>query len=163
MFEACFLNTSKMRGFILVSALVFLTVASGFEHDDCGPCQFEHCQTPQDCQAGVVKDQCGCCNVCSKTEFELCDHPQVNSRQYLGKCGDNLECRLRDDIGEYGVDPPEAICYCTLSGVMCGSDEVTYENLCQLAAASVAKKQKLSVKNKGACKQGEQKMLSILK
>lgn len=121
---------------------------------DCGACYYDECPIPKNCPAGIVKDMCGCCNVCAKQEFEKCDHPEVHSREYFGKCGDNLECLVREDLDI--ADAAEAICYCTLSGVMCGSDGITYENLCQLAAASVLKKEKLQVRNKGACKQGKE-------
>lgn len=120
--------------------------------EDCGTCDYASCPYPQNCEAGIVADRCGCCNLCAKTEFEKCDHAQVNSANYLGKCGDNLECRIRKDV-EAEHDATEAICYCTLSsGVMCGSDGVTYDNLCQLAAAGVRTNTKINVQHKGVCK-----------
>ena len=46
---------------------------------DCPSCNPEECKRPSGCVAGLVKDWCGCCDVCGKAEFELCDHPKVSS------------------------------------------------------------------------------------
>ena len=40
---------------------------------------------------------------------------------------------------------------------MCGSDGATYNNLCELAAASVLLNTKLTVKHKGVCKKGKRR------
>ena len=45
----------------------------------CQSCNPDECPPPTDCVAGIVKDPCQCCDVCGKAEFELCDHPQVNT------------------------------------------------------------------------------------
>jgi len=45
----------------------------------CQSCNPDECLTPTGCVAGIVKDPCQCCDVCGKAEFELCDHPQVNT------------------------------------------------------------------------------------
>ncbi|KAK2173909.1 hypothetical protein NP493_844g01048 [Ridgeia piscesae] len=117
---------------------------------DCTTCDRDACVRPSGCVAGVMKDRCDCCYVCAKAEFELCDHPDISQDGELGECGDKLECRVRDDL-EAG-EPAEAMCYCTVEGDLCGSDGVDYENLCQLRAAAVVKRQKISVANKGPCK-----------
>jgi len=59
-------------------------------------------------------------------------------------------------------EPAEAMCYCTVEGDLCGSDGVDYENLCQLRAAAVVKRQKISVANKGPCKSGKYHYLGIM-
>jgi len=45
----------------------------------CQSCNPDECLKPTGCVAGIVKDPCHCCDVCGKAEFELCDHPQVNT------------------------------------------------------------------------------------
>jgi hypothetical protein len=46
---------------------------------------------------------------------------------------------------------PEAICYCRIEGTLCGSDNSTYDNLCQLMAAAVGKGTKMTINHKGPC------------
>lgn len=120
--------------------------------DECRSCNPENCKVPTGCLAGIVKDGCGCCDVCGKVEFELCDHPDVprpKSRPYYGKCGENLECRLRTDLERN--QGPEAICYCRMEETLCGSDNTTYDNLCQLKAASLSRNIKININRKGPC------------
>jgi len=118
--------------------------------DECRSCNPDDCTKPAGCLAGIVKDGCGCCDVCGKVEYELCTHPGVPTpKSYYGRCGDNLECRLRTDL-----DPgegPEAICYCRIEGTLCGSDNKTYDNLCQLMASAVSKATKMTIQHKGPC------------
>jgi hypothetical protein len=122
---------------------------------ECRSCNPEECKPPTDCPAGIVKDGCGCCDMCGKAEYELCDHPQVpppKSGSYYGRCGDNLECRVRSDLDE--TEGPEAICYCRIEGALCGSDNTTYDNMCQLMSASASKHVRISVTRKGPCNSG---------
>lgn len=125
------------------------SLAAGGE--ECGKCRPERCDRPQGCVAGVVKDSCDCCDVCGKAEYELCDHPSVTDRpgMALGRCGDNLDCRLRDDLGEEADS--EAICYCRIEGTLCGSDGLSYDNLCQLMASGVRSKEKITIQGTGPC------------
>jgi len=117
---------------------------------ECGPCKPDSCSRPTGCLAGIVQDSCGCCDVCGKVEYELCTHPAVpNPKPHSGRCGDNLECRLRTDLNP--GEGPEAICYCRMEGTLCGSDNKTYDNLCQLMAAAVAKATKMTIQHKGPC------------
>lgn len=127
--------------------------------DECRSCNPEDCSRPADCLAGIVRDICGCCDVCGKAEFEHCDHPAVVSRRdpasrsHHGRCGDNLECRVRTDLDRNRG--PEAICYCRTEDAICGSDGLTYDNLCQFkASAALDKDRKITVARKGPCSSG---------
>lgn len=121
---------------------------------ECGECNPGSCERPVGCVAGLVKDDCDCCDVCGKAEFELCDHPEVPQKPGFGygKCGDNLDCRLRDDLEDEG---PEAICYCRIDGTLCGTDGRTYDNLCQLVSAGVREGTKITIQEKGPCNEGK--------
>ena len=97
------------------------------ESRPCGPCIKEDCVSPSNCLAGVVSDKCGCCQVCARTEGQLCDEfPHLPSARY-GLCGENLQCsRSRDDV-------LESVCVCSVADKMvCGSDHVTYPTVCAL-------------------------------
>lgn len=123
--------------------------------DECRSCNPENCVAAVGCLAGIVKDGCGCCDVCGKVEFELCDHPAVPrqpSGPYYGRCGDDLECRVRTDLDK--DQGPEAICYCRMDDAICGSDNVTYSNLCQYKASALTKETKITIARKGPCNSG---------
>ena len=44
---------------------------------------------------GVTVDRCGCCQVCARSEGQLCDD---DAEKELGLCGENLLCAKRDDV-----------------------------------------------------------------
>jgi len=100
-----------------------------------------------ECLAGVDKDpECGCCDVCSRFEGQKCD---MKNEAKHGSCGDGLECK-RSGGGN--------ICQCLWEEIICGTDNVTYTNLCQLMASAVRenKQDKLEVKSVGPCSPGAQ-------
>ena len=41
-------------------------------------------------------DKCGCCQVCGRTEHELCDLNPGEGK--FGICGDNLACRRKVEV-----------------------------------------------------------------
>jgi len=138
------LIAGKMKVLLLAVVCVSAYVVSGQE---CGPCR--PCETPRGCVAGTVKDACDCCDVCAKAQYELCDHPAVRRSETLGKCGRNLECRLRNDL--LG-DELEAICFCVSDEEVCGTDSISYENICALAAANARRgpnSPRVSIKSRG--------------
>lgn len=97
------------------------------------------------CLAGVDKDpECGCCDVCARFEGEKCDlHAH---RPQHGSCGDGLTCKsVRGG----------AICQCLWEEIICGTDNKTYTNLCQLMSSSVREgTTDLQVKSLGPCDPG---------
>jgi len=142
------------RALVLVALFVAFSLALPMEQ--CGPCDREECATPLpgDCVAGTTLDECGCCTICAKAEYEKCDHPEATPSTDgapFGQCGENLECVLREDLDP--EDAAEAQCRCRDTEPLCGSDEITYSNLCQLAAAGVLTGMKVTVQSKGPCKQ----------
>ena len=80
----------------LLVAQSFVEVESSDSADECRSCNVEDCFPVGDCVAGVLKDSCGCCDVCAKSEFELCDHVDSANYQagYHGRCGEGLECKV---------------------------------------------------------------------
>ncbi|CAB3378510.1 Hypothetical predicted protein [Cloeon dipterum] len=124
----------------------------------CPPCDRTACPSPT-CPAGrVLPGPCFCCHVCALEEGQTCFNrsirglpPPLSGRPYL-PCGENLECLLRKDLAPRDV--PEALCTCKQSESVCGSDDQTYENMCQLREAAVRDNYRsgpLNMKNWGPC------------
>ncbi|XP_023217453.1 venom protein 302-like isoform X2 [Centruroides sculpturatus] len=55
---------------------------------DCPSCDKSACQPHGRCVAGVVKDVCGCCDVCAKRIGEECGGPD----DIYGKCARWMLC-----------------------------------------------------------------------
>ncbi|ESO05329.1 hypothetical protein HELRODRAFT_185515 [Helobdella robusta] len=122
---------------------------AGSRAESCLSCNPEECLPVTDCVAGIIKDQCGCCDVCAKSEFELCDHTRLPSLNMYGKCGEDLECTIRTDLNE--GESQEAICYCKSQESVCGTDNFTYDNICQLRASAVVTKSGVTLAREGPC------------
>lgn len=102
------------------------------------------------CLAGVDKDpECGCCDMCSKFEGEKCD--LKGDKFEHGKCGDGLECK------SHSHPKSPSICQCRFKDFICGNNNKTYINLCQMMASIVRDSLKnISVKALGPCSPGAQ-------
>lgn len=144
----------KLSSSFLAVLTALVCCAFAQRDPDCGLCNYKSCLSEEKlakCSAGTVPDRCGCCKVCAKGLNELCQHPRIppQNGQDWGQCGDNLKCELRDDLEE--GDAPEALCQCRIEGVLCGSDGVTYENLCELSEAAITMGKRITVKSRKPC------------
>ncbi|XP_017295528.1 serine protease HTRA1B isoform X2 [Kryptolebias marmoratus] len=129
-------------------------------------CDRSRCpQIPADCLAGHVLDRCGCCQVCASGEGEPCGGPGEQD------CAEGMECVLSGGGGGGGGGGTEAsatvrrrakagVCACSSSEPVCGSDGVSYRNICELKRVSnrAAKLQQPPVIfiQRGACGKGQQ-------
>ncbi|KAI3376688.1 hypothetical protein L3Q82_017119 [Scortum barcoo] len=86
-------------------------------------CDVSACPSPS-CPSGYVPDRCNCCLVCAQGEGEPC------GRKDDLPCGDGLECKHQ------GKRLSKGLCQCKLGYEVCGSDDKTYGNVCQLKASS---------------------------
>jgi len=78
---------------------------------------------------------------------------QVVSDRLYGRCGENLECRVRHDLDM--AEGLEAICYCRDDETVCGTDNETYDSRCQLNAAASLKRAHIGVARTGPCNAGK--------
>lgn len=87
-------------------------------------CDVSTCPSPS-CPMGYVPDRCNCCLVCAQGESDPC------GRKDDLPCGDGLECKH-----PAGKRLAKGFCQCKLGHKVCGSDGITYGNVCQLKAQS---------------------------
>ncbi|XP_053319036.1 serine protease HTRA4 [Spea bombifrons] len=114
-------------------------------------CELSRCPRPQmPCQAGEVRDACGCCPVCGAAEGEACGHRGGSP------CGEGLECVVPRVGGS--SRRKVGVCVCSTSEPVCGSDGKTYRNLCHLKAENRQARRKNSPPaihiQKGPCDTG---------
>ncbi|CAJ1069572.1 kazal-type serine protease inhibitor domain-containing protein 1-like [Xyrichtys novacula] len=119
--------------------------------EGCGPCEPELCPETRGCRAGLVLDPCGCCKECGNLEGQACD-PGDRS-VYYGLCGTGMRCQVDPRPGGTvgDEDDEEEVCVCEEQEAVCGSDGVSYMNMCQFREAAFSKPG-LKTKGKGPCK-----------
>ncbi|XP_036385899.1 serine protease HTRA1B [Megalops cyprinoides] len=114
---------------------------------------------PADCLAGDILDQCDCCPICASGEGEICGG---TGRVGDPECGEGLECSVTDGVGFTATVRKRGrtgVCVCKSSEPVCGSDGVSYRNICELKRVS-NRAQKLQQPpvifiQRGACGQGQ--------
>ena len=120
---------------------------------------------PADCQAGQTLDVCNCCPVCASGEGEAC-----GGSGKLGDptCGEGLECSVSGGVA-YTITvrrrSKTGICVCKATEPVCGSDGVSYRNICELKRVS-RRAQKLQQPpvlfiQRGACGKGKRQVVLI--
>ena len=61
-----------------LSVLPLLLLWLGGGAGECVPCEQAECPVLyEECVSGVVLDTCGCCQVCARSEAELCDQNAI--------------------------------------------------------------------------------------
>ena len=111
-----------------------------------------------DCLAGQVLDHCNCCQVCASGEDEACGG---NGKLGDPVCGEGLECSVSGGVAYSATvrrRGKSGICVCKSTDPVCGSDGVSYRNLCELKRVS-KRAQKLQQPpvlfiQRGACGKG---------
>ncbi|KAM3862565.1 serine protease HTRA1A-like [Diretmus argenteus] len=112
---------------------------------------------PADCPAGQILDACHCCTVCASGDGEACGGGGTGK---LGDpvCGEGLECSVSGGVG-FSITvrrrSKSGICVCKAADPVCGSDGVSYRNICELKRVS-SRAQKLQqppvlLIQRGAC------------
>ncbi|KTF76273.1 hypothetical protein cypCar_00042914 [Cyprinus carpio] len=115
---------------------------------------------PADCLAGDILDQCDCCPVCAAGEGEPC-----GGTGKLGdpECGEGLDCAVSEGVGPTTTvrrRGKTGVCVCKSSEAVCGSDGVSYRDICELKRVS-NRAQKLQQPpiifiQRGACGKGHE-------
>ncbi|TUD36249.1 Serine protease HTRA1B [Bagarius yarrelli] len=106
---------------------------------------------PADCLAGDALDRCDCCPVCASGEGVQCNTQS--------DCAEGLRCSVTDGVAYSATVRRRAksgVCTCESNEPACGSDGVTYRNVCELRTTSAQRQNQPPVilVQRGACGKG---------
>ncbi|KAJ0016322.1 hypothetical protein NQD34_014612 [Periophthalmus magnuspinnatus] len=101
---------------------------------------------PADCLHADVLDKCSCCPVCASGEGEVCAAD--------ADCAEGMRCALPPGAVQVSATVRHrgtlGACVCASSEQVCGSDGVSYRNICELKRASLKQPTVIAVQ-RGAC------------
>nr|AYU97985.1 IGFBP-related protein 1 [Trichorhina tomentosa] len=125
------------------SILVLFSFRHLLAEEECKKCDRLECPLVTFCPSGVTQDECGCCDVCLQRLGEKCDYaPEGEVAKFVnGQCGEFLSCSK------------DSICECAEEGQVCGSDDVSYNSLCELMEET-ANDNELTVVDREPCRKG---------
>uniref|UniRef100_H2MJC5 HtrA serine peptidase 1b n=1 Tax=Oryzias latipes TaxID=8090 RepID=H2MJC5_ORYLA len=111
----------------------------------------------QDCLSGDELDRCGCCPVCASGEGAPCGAPGDQ------ECVEGMECVVTDGVEASATVRRRAragVCTCISTDPVCGSDGVSYRNVCELkrvsSRATELQQPPVIFIQRGACGKGQQ-------
>nr|AYU97983.1 IGFBP-related protein 1 [Ligia oceanica] len=108
---------------------------------ECGKCERSECPMVSFCSSGVTLDSCSCCEICSQRLGQKCDLIAGATGESNGSCGEFLTCS------------EEGICECSEEGPVCGSDDVTYNSVCEFLEQT-NKNNELTLVDREPCRKG---------
>ncbi|KAI3367879.1 hypothetical protein L3Q82_026709, partial [Scortum barcoo] len=74
------------------------------EGEGCRDCNQRLCPpVPDDCPAGRVQDDCGCCEQCANVEGQQCDPD--GAQKFYGRCGEGLVCQRKTSKLGHRAEP----------------------------------------------------------
>nr|AYU97984.1 IGFBP-related protein 1 [Atlantoscia floridana] len=112
--------------------------------EECEKCDRLECPLVTFCPTGVTQDKCGCCDICLQRLGEKCDYAPEGEdvvKVVNGQCGEFLTCTK------------DGVCECAEEGQVCGSDDVTYNSLCEIMEKT-AEDNALTVVDREPCRKG---------
>ncbi|KAM9716471.1 serine protease HTRA1B [Menidia menidia] len=149
-------------GLLLLLCVSALLAASGARTDtrtgaDCPEeCDRSLCAPlPAECAHGDAhaRDACGCCPACASGEGEPCGGADARA------CAEGMECVVTGGVEASATvrrrGAPGA-CACASAEPVCGSDGVSYRNICELKRVSGRASTPVILIQRGACGKGQQ-------